>query len=137
MLKIPLYKLTIPNHFLSVSHSLILGRAYPFEINWTDALYSHYVNGDNVAYLNEFCERMDLTDSTIEAVVKTFQHQPRVTQAAEANVARLVEMVESVTLRYRLASLLGLKGCIAGLINDHSLFYLKDTNYGRNEEIDK
>lgn len=80
---------------------------------------------------------MDLTDSIIEAVVKTFQHQSQIKPAAEANMARLVEMVESVTLRYKLASLLGLKGCIAALINDHSLYYLKDTNYGRNEEVDK
>lgn len=73
----------------------------------------------------------------IEAVVKMFQNQPRVTATAEANVARLVEMVDSVTLRYKLASFLGLKGCIAALINGHSLFYLKDTNYGRNEGVDK
>lgn len=121
----------------SVSHALIIGRAYPFEINWTDALYSQYVNRDNSAYLNEFCEQMDLTDSIIEALVKTFQHQSKITSVAEANVARLVELVESVTLRYKLASLLGLKSCIAALINDHSLFYLKDTDYGRKEEIDK
>lgn len=52
----------------------------------------------------------------------------------EQHISNLVEMVDSVTVRYRLASLLGLKRLIAQLINENSLFYLKDTNYGRNEE---
>lgn len=121
----------------SVSHALILGRAYPFEINWTDAIYSHFIQRGNETYLSDFRERMELSDTIIEALVKTFQHQPRVTVAMETNLGRLVEMIESVTLRYKLASLLGLKRCIATMINDHSLYYLKDTNYGRNEPVDK
>lgn len=52
----------------------------------------------------------------------------------EQHIANLVEMVDSVTVRYRLASLLGLKRLVAHLINENSLYYLKDTNYGRNEQ---
>lgn len=59
--------------------------------------------------------------------------QTNVTVKMEQQISSLVEMVESVTMRYRLASLLGLKGLIAKLINENSLFYLKDTNYGKNE----
>lgn len=64
----------------------------------------------------------------------SFQIQTNVTAKMERHISNLVEMVESVTMRYRLASLLGLKRLIAQLINENSLFYLKDTNYGRNEQ---
>lgn len=69
----------------------------------------------------------------IDRLISSFQIQTNVTAKMEQHIANLVEMVESVTVRYRLASLLGLKRLVAQLINENSLFYLKDTNYGRNE----
>lgn len=64
----------------------------------------------------------------------SFQIQTNVTVKMEQNISNLVELVESVTVRYRLASLLGLKRLVAQLINENSLYYLKDTNYGRSEQ---
>lgn len=64
----------------------------------------------------------------------SFQIQTNVTTKMEQHISNLVEMVDSVTIRYRLASLLGLKRLVAQLINENSLYYLKDTNYGRNEQ---
>lgn len=64
----------------------------------------------------------------------SFQNQTNVTKKMEQHISNLVEMVDSVTVRYRLASLLGLKPLIAQLINENSLFYLKDANYGRNDQ---
>lgn len=121
-----------PIHY-SVPQSLILGRAYPYELNWTDALYTNYVLHGNDRYLQDYCERLQLTEPMIEALVKQFQRQQDVTPRMELAIGRLVELVETVTTRYRLASLLGLKRCVANMINDHSLYYLKDTNYGRSE----
>lgn len=63
----------------------------------------------------------------------SFQVQTNVTMKMEQHISNLVEMVDSVTVRYRLASLLGLKRLVAQLINENSLYYLKDTNYGRSE----
>lgn len=114
--------------------ALILGRAYPYEVNWTDAIYAQYVLHGNERFLLDYCERMQLTEPMIELLVKQFQHQVGVTPRMELAIGRLVELVETVTLRYRLASVLGLKRCVAALINDHSLYYLKDMNYGRREE---
>lgn len=51
----------------------------------------------------------------------------------ENSISNVILSVKSVTLKYKLASLLGLKRIIADLINEQSLFYLKDTNYGRND----
>ena len=56
-----------------------------------------------------------------------------VTSKMEQQIATLIEMIDSVTLRYKLASLLGLKNILANLINEPSNYYLKDTDYGRNE----
>lgn len=52
----------------------------------------------------------------------------------EQSISAIVEKVQSVTMRYKLASLLSDKRIIANLINEESLYYLKDTNYGRNEQ---
>lgn len=116
---------------LSVSQALILSRTYAYELNWTDALYVQYILRGNERYLQDYCDRMQLTEPMIEAMVRQFQHQRDVTARMESAIGRLVELVETVTTRYRLASVLGLKRCVAALINDHSLYYLKDTNYGR------
>ena len=51
----------------------------------------------------------------------------------ESNLEVLVKMVQSVTARYKLASLLSFKNIITTMLNDESLNYLKDTNYGRND----
>lgn len=56
-----------------------------------------------------------------------------VTPAMEENMSHVVELVQSISLRYKLASLLGFRKIVTALINDQSLYYLKDTNYGRNE----
>lgn len=55
------------------------------------------------------------------------------TKKMENSISNVILSVKSVTLKYKLASLLGLKRIVADLINEQSLFYLKDTNYGRND----
>lgn len=80
---------------------------------------------------------MELTDDMIEHLVKNFLSftQLRATPKMEKAISTILEMVQSVTLRYKLASLLCDKRGIAGLINGDCLYYLKDTNYGRNETL--
>lgn len=51
----------------------------------------------------------------------------------EESLAQLVELIRSVTLKYKLASILGLKEIVMSLINDSTVHYLRDTNFGRNE----
>lgn len=79
---------------------------------------------------------MELADEMIDGLVKSFiayQMQQSATTKMEKAISTIIEMVQSVTLRYRLASLLGDKRAIATMINGDCLYYLKDTNYGRNE----
>lgn len=51
----------------------------------------------------------------------------------EENLAQLIDFVKSITLKYKLASLLSLKSTVMSLINEQTMYYLKDTDYGRNE----
>uniref|UniRef100_A0A1Q3FGT2 Spatacsin C-terminal domain-containing protein n=1 Tax=Culex tarsalis TaxID=7177 RepID=A0A1Q3FGT2_CULTA len=123
------------NNALSVPQALIISRTYEYEINWTQALYQHYIVNGESAYLDDYLDRMPLTDEMVESLVKTFQLEPSVTPEMERAIAALVEMVDTVTLKYRLASLLGLKRTIHELINENSFYYLKDCDYGRSENV--
>lgn len=126
----------IVGHELGVPQALILSRAYPYEINWSEAIFNQYIMQGKDAYIGEYCARMDLSEDMIEVIVKNFMQQTAVapvTARMEQSLSTIVEMVESVTLRYKLASLLSDKRIIANLINDRSLYYLKDTNYGRSD----
>uniref|UniRef100_A0A8D8NAD8 Spatacsin n=1 Tax=Culex pipiens TaxID=7175 RepID=A0A8D8NAD8_CULPI len=123
------------NTALSVPQALIISRTYEYEINWTQALYQHYIVAGSTPYLEDYLDRMPLTDEMVESLVKTFQLEPCVTPEMERAIATLVEMVETVTLKYRLASLLGLKRTVHELINENSFYYLKDCDYGRSESV--
>ncbi|XP_055638313.1 uncharacterized protein LOC129776604 [Toxorhynchites rutilus septentrionalis] len=123
------------NHELSIPQALIIARNYDFEISWSTALYQHYVVNGETQYLEEYLDRMPLTDRMIESLVKTFQMESSVTPEMERAVADLVQMVDAATLKYQLASLLGLKRTLNELINGNSFYYLKDCDYGRNEHI--
>jgi spatacsin len=66
----------------------------------------------------------------------SFQLETKITKSMESAITKILEMIPTVTLRYRLASLLGIKRIISDLINCDSLYYMKDTDYGRkNEEL--
>lgn len=120
----------------SIPQALILSRAYPYEIIWTESIFTQYICQGKDNYIADYCIRMELTDDMIENLVKNFlQPQTVITAKMEKAISTIVEMVQSVTLRYKLASLLSDKRIIANLINGECLYYLKDTNYGRNECI--
>lgn len=121
-----------------------------YEINWSEAIYSHFVILGKQDYLNDYTDRMELTSNVIETLVKrydcnpvklyliinrlflfSFQMEQQITKRMEQAIFKVVEMIQSVTLKYKMASLLGFKKIIASLINEQSLYYLKDTDYGR------
>ncbi|XP_035777245.1 uncharacterized protein LOC118458659 [Anopheles albimanus] len=121
------------NFLLTVPQALIVGRAYGVEINWPSAIYQHYVIDGQRSYLEDYLNRLPLTDAIIETLVKMFQLEPHITPAMEQAIGTFIERIQSVTLKYRLASLLGLKQTIHALINGTAVYYLKDTNYGKND----
>ncbi|XP_058122537.1 uncharacterized protein LOC131293459 [Anopheles ziemanni] len=121
------------NFLLTVPQTLIVARAYSIEVNWAGAIYQHYVLRGETSYLEDFLERMPVTDAMIETLVKIFQLEPHITPQMEQAIERFIGRIQSVTLKYRLASLVGLRKTIHGLINGGAVYYLKDTNYGKSE----
>ncbi|XP_053673730.1 uncharacterized protein LOC128723991 [Anopheles nili] len=121
------------NCLLTVPQALIVARAYGIEINWPGAIYQHYIMRGDSAYLQDYLDRLPLTDGMIEMLVKIFQLEPHLTPRMELAIGTFIERIQSVTLKYRLSSLLGLKKTTHGLINGGAVYYLKDTNYGKND----
>ncbi|XP_017959195.2 spatacsin [Drosophila navojoa] len=124
------------NQQLSVPQTLILSRAYGYDINWSEALLSQFVLLQRANYLQQYLSHQRISDSVIEQVVKGYilhtQNNPT-SAKYDVSLTQLVELIRSVTLKYKLASILGLKAIVMALINDSTVHYLRDTNFGRNE----
>ncbi|XP_060660737.1 spatacsin [Drosophila nasuta] len=124
------------NQQLSVPQTLILSRAYGYDVNWSDALLTQFVVLQRRNYLQEYLCHQRINDNVIEQVAKGYilytQHNAPTGQQQES-LGQLVEHIRSVTLKYKLASILGLKLIVMSLINEQTVHYLRDTNYGRNE----
>uniref|UniRef100_W8BC60 Spatacsin n=2 Tax=Ceratitis capitata TaxID=7213 RepID=W8BC60_CERCA len=124
------------NAELSVPQSLILSRAYGYDINWSEVLLSQYVILGHANYLQEYLQHMQINDNIIENTVKGFQlyaQHHRISTRMDEHLSQLVTLIKSVTLKYKLASLLSLKAIVMSLINDQTSHYLRDTDFGRNE----
>ncbi|XP_030556362.1 spatacsin isoform X1 [Drosophila novamexicana] len=124
------------NNHLRVPQTLILSRAYGHDVNWSEALLTQFVLLQRRSYLQDYRGHQRINDNVIEQVVKGYilhtQNNPS-SAKHEESLAQLVELIRSVTLKYKLASILGLKGIVMSLINDSTVHYLRDTNFGRNE----
>ena len=123
------------NNDLNVPQALILGRAYNYEINWTEAIYIHFVLSGEDGFLADYMNRMPITDAMIESLVKNFQMETNINKKMEASISKLIDMLSTATLKYKLASLLGLKRIVNELINSPALYYLRDTDYGRSDVL--
>lgn len=81
-------------------------------------------------YLQEFSSRLEITDEIIENVVK-MRHLEKISNKEEKLLGDLVENVSERGLKFRLASLLGLKSHLKRMLNDKSsYYYLLDSKYG-------
>lgn len=60
--------------------------------------------------------------------------QNTISKQMEEHLSELVDMVESITLKYKLASLLSFRPTILSLINDSTIYYLRDMDFGRRDE---
>lgn len=55
-----------------------------------------------------------------------FQLENVVSKEMEKSISQITEMVQDTRLKYKLASLLGLKHIIGNIINSNGVHYLKD-----------
>lgn len=54
----------------SVPQSLILSRAFGYEINWSEGLLNQFVVKMKRSYLSEFLQHVEISDDIIENVIK-------------------------------------------------------------------
>nr|NP_001286748.1 uncharacterized protein Dmel_CG13531, isoform C [Drosophila melanogaster]NP_611726.1 uncharacterized protein Dmel_CG13531, isoform B [Drosophila melanogaster]AAF46913.1 uncharacterized protein Dmel_CG13531, isoform B [Drosophila melanogaster]AHN56543.1 uncharacterized protein Dmel_CG13531, isoform C [Drosophila melanogaster] len=124
------------NVHLSVPQALILSRAYGYDISWSEAILSQFVVLQGVNYLQEYLCHQRINDDVIEQIVKGYllHIQSNATNSKqEESMVQLVGLIKSVVLKYKLASILGFKSIVMSLINDSSVYYLRDTNFGRTD----
>uniref|UniRef100_A0A6P4EIZ7 Spatacsin n=1 Tax=Drosophila rhopaloa TaxID=1041015 RepID=A0A6P4EIZ7_DRORH len=124
------------NTYLSVPQTLILSRAYGYDINWSEAILSQFLVLQVTNYLQEYLCHQRINDDVIEQVVKGYLlycESNATNYKQQKSLAQLVELIKSVILKYKLASILGLKSIVISLINDSSVYYLRDTNFGRTD----
>ncbi|KAL9895866.1 spatacsin [Glossina fuscipes fuscipes] len=123
---------------LSVPQSLIISRAFGYDINWSEGLLNQFVIKTKRSYLTEFLQHVEVSDDIIENVIKGFQvysqHANKITHNMEEHLTELIDLVRSVTLKYKLASVINLKSTVMSLINDQTIHYLRDMNFSRRDD---
>lgn len=118
------------NYELSVPQTMILIKNSDKMIDFAKAISAHLMQEDE-NYLLDFMSRLELTDAMIENVVKITQLET-ISPKQERMLNDLVLMVNDRGLKFRLASLLGLKAQLQQMLNDQGSYcYLLDSKYGK------
>lgn len=117
------------NYELTVPQTMILMKNTDVKIDLSKAIFVHLLMEDE-AYMLDFMGRLELTDEMIESVVKIAQLD-NISVEQEKILSDLVMMVSDKGLKFRLASLLGLKSQLQQMLNDQgTYYYLLDSKYG-------
>lgn len=117
------------NYELSVPQTIILMKNSNVKIDFSKAIFVHILLEDE-GYLMDFMSRLELNDEMIENVVKIAQLES-ISVKQEKILNDLVSMVNDKGLKFRLASVLGLKGQLQQMLNDQgTYYYLLDSKYG-------
>jgi spatacsin len=118
------------NYELSVPQILILNKNIEVKTDFAKAVFCRLMIVKDEAFFVDFVSRIEMSDAMIENVVKLTQLET-ISKKQEKILHDLVLMVSGCGLKFKLASLLGLKGLLQQLINDEqSYHYLLDTKYG-------
>lgn len=121
------------NYELSVPQIIILNKNVEGSIDYSKAIFVRSIVNGDAAYLFDYIERFEITDAMIENLVKLAQMES-IEKKQEKILHDLVMMVRNSDIKFKLASLLGLKGILQNMLNDEqSYYYLLDTKYGNVE----
>lgn len=120
----------LANYELLVPQAMILDDNIESSIDFSKAIFCRAVMSGDSAYLQDFVDRNDITDAMIETIVKLAQCEV-ITLKEEKVLQEIVTMVRDVGLKFKLASLLGLKALLQQMVNDEDIYYyLVDSKYG-------
>lgn len=120
------------NYELSVPQTMILNKNIESSIDYSKSiLIRSIINGDSSqTYLSDYIRIFDLTDEMIENLVKLAQLES-IENKQEKILHDLVMRIKNCDLKFKLASLLGLKDILQQMLNDEqTYYYLLDSKYG-------
>ncbi|XP_066152206.1 spatacsin isoform X2 [Euwallacea fornicatus] len=112
---------------LNFHQSNILAQAYNFSPDWAQILYEQAILNTNITFFDQFVETLGITDEIIQDIARKFLGSNLATGQQLMNIKHILELIESLHLKYRLASELGFSGLALEVINSENIFYLKDT----------
>lgn len=119
----------LANYELTVPQTMILMKNTDLKIDFAKCIFVHLLLEDE-GYLLHFMSRLELSDEMIENVVKITQLD-NISNKQENILNDLVMMASDRGLKFRLASLLGLKNQLQQMLNDQGSYcYLMDSKYG-------
>lgn len=119
----------VVNYELTVPQTMILIKNTDVKIDFAKAIFVHLLLEDE-GYLLDFMTRLNLTDEMIDNVIKITQLD-NISIKQEKILHDLIMMVGDQGLKFRLASLLGLKSVLHQMLNDQgTYYYLLDSKYG-------
>lgn len=82
-----------------------------------------------MTYFNEFAETLGVTDELLQDIVIKCQPLRSLNTSQLKNIKYLIEQVESLHIKYLLASEFGFSRVVNDVINSDQIYYLKDTVY--------
>lgn len=119
----------LANYELTVPQTMILIKNTDLKIDFSKAIFVRLLLEDE-GYLLDYIARLHLSDEMIESIVKII-HLDSITPKQEKILNDLMTMVNDKGLKFRLASLLGLKSHLQSMLNDQgTYYYLLDSKYG-------
>ncbi|CAG9762324.1 unnamed protein product [Ceutorhynchus assimilis] len=117
---------------LNFHQSNILAQAYNVSPDWAQILYEQAVTNNNMAYFEQFKETIGLNDELIQDIVRKFPAR-QMTSKKEftvlefKNIKYILEQLESIFVKYRLASELGFNSLVQDINENGEISYLRDT----------
>ncbi|KAL1512744.1 hypothetical protein ABEB36_002284 [Hypothenemus hampei] len=115
---------------LNFHQSNILANAYDVSPNWAQILYQQAIVKEEITYFYQYIDLKGLDDELICNIAKIFKDNQNTATVEQFKTIRLVvEHIQSLPLKYRVAGELGIKSLSSDILNSEDVFYLKDTMY--------
>ncbi|XP_020295554.1 spatacsin isoform X2 [Pseudomyrmex gracilis] len=116
------------SHILNFPQALIVTRAYNYHADWANLIYHHYILKGETNYLREFMIVNSLTSVIVQDCARRYRLEKSINHSMTNNMRTLVSELSDVECKYVLASQLGFKDIVEGMLNDPIVgSYLKDT----------
>lgn len=114
-------------HYFSFQQTKILIESYNYQADWGLILFKQCILHGRLEFLEDFVASKPLTNTLAQDLTRRFLSEKLLTQNYIKAMKEVLRKVESVHMKYRLASELGFTDVIETLLSGTQLAFLKDT----------